>query len=139
MVGGLRAYFASRGGATVELGKIGDSQYSYPVLLPGGQPGTLLIHKAQGHLPITELQAFLDEWLKTRPGARIDYVHGEGELMRLARHEGCFCFLLPPLEKDALFPAVARGEVLPRKAFSMGRPQDKRYYMEARRIVNPIA
>jgi hypothetical protein len=30
---------------------------------------------------------------------------------------------------------VARGELLPRKAFSLGHAQDKRYYLECRRIV----
>lgn len=36
--------------------------------------------------------------------------------------------------KEELFPTVIHDGVLPRKTFSMGRAQDKRFYLEARRI-----
>ena len=36
--------------------------------------------------------------------------------------------------KEQLFPTVMADGVLPRKTFSMGEAQDKRYYLEARRI-----
>ena len=32
-------------------------------------------------------------------------------------------------------PAVRQGGALPRKTFSMGEPDEKRYYMECRKIV----
>ena len=41
---------------------------------------------------------------------------------------------LPAFEKSALFPTVARRGVLPRKAFSLGEAEEKRFYLEARRI-----
>ena len=37
--------------------------------------------------------------------------------------------------KDQLFKTVMADGVLPRKTFSMGHAQDKRYYVEARKIV----
>ena len=43
-------------------------------------------------------------------------------------------FLLPPMNKRALFPTVIREGALPRKTFSMGEPHDKRFYLEARKI-----
>ena len=43
-------------------------------------------------------------------------------------------FLLPAMEKNKLFPTVIRDGVLPRKTFSMGEAQDKRFYLEARKI-----
>jgi hypothetical protein len=43
-------------------------------------------------------------------------------------------FLLPALDKGALFPAVIRDGLLPRKTFSLGRANDKRFYLEARKI-----
>ena len=39
------------------------------------------------------------------------------------------------MDKALLFPAVAKNGPLPRKTFSMGEANEKRYYMEARKIV----
>ena len=39
------------------------------------------------------------------------------------------------MEKSQLFRGVIADGVLPRKTFSMGHAQDKRYYIEARKIV----
>jgi hypothetical protein len=39
------------------------------------------------------------------------------------------------MSKHALFETVIRDGVLPRKTFSMGEAHEKRYYMEARRIL----
>ena len=44
-------------------------------------------------------------------------------------------FLLPAMGKEQLFKTVMADGVLPRKTFSMGHAQDKRYYIEARKIV----
>ena len=38
------------------------------------------------------------------------------------------------MTKDALFPTVMFDGALPRKTFSMGHAEDKRYYMECRKI-----
>ena len=46
-------------------------------------------------------------------------------------------FLVFDVETLLLFPAVAKNGPLPRKTFSMGEANEKRYYMEARLIVNP--
>ena len=43
-------------------------------------------------------------------------------------------FLLQPFEKSDLFKGIVMGGVLPRKTFSMGHAEEKRYYIECRRI-----
>ena len=48
--------------------------------------------------------------------------------------EDAVAFLLPPMGKEKLFPTVIHNGVLPRKTFSVGEAQDKRFYLEARRI-----
>ena len=48
--------------------------------------------------------------------------------------EGAVGLLLPALEKGDLFRGVVLGGVLPRKTFSMGHAEEKRYYIECRRI-----
>jgi hypothetical protein len=43
-------------------------------------------------------------------------------------------FLLPVLSKHDLFKTIILEGVLPRKAFSMGHAEEKRYYVECRKI-----
>ena len=38
------------------------------------------------------------------------------------------------MAKEELFLSVIRDGALPRKTFSMGEAQDKRFYLEARKI-----
>ena len=64
----------------------------------------------------------------------IDYIHGDDVAQSLGSQPGNLSFLLPPMGKDQLFRTVMADGVLPRKTFSMGEAQDKRYYLEARRI-----
>ena len=94
--------------------------------------GERLLH-VSGSLPIARLQAFLDAWLAENAGS-LDYIHGEEALRGLAARAGSVGFLLPAMDKEALFPAIEAGELLPRKTFSMGSAREKRYYLEARRI-----
>ncbi len=73
--------------------------------------------------------------LAQNPGARIDYIHGEDVTRALAAQPGNLGFLLPAMGKEELFPTVIFDGVLPRKTFSMGEARDKRFYLEARRIL----
>ena len=93
----------------------------------------LSLDRARGELAVAVLQEFLDRWLAENAG-KIDYIHGEDEIARLASAEDAVGFLLPPMEKHSLFRGVIAGGVLPRKTFSMGHAREKRYYLEGRRI-----
>ena len=99
----------------------------------GSRRETLRLDRSRGELAVAVLQAFLDDWLADHPG-QIDYIHGDDEVCSLARQEGAVGFLLPPMEKHALFRGVISGGVLPRKTFSMGHAREKRYYLEGRKI-----
>ena len=77
---------------------------------------------------------FLDDYCKRHPEVEIDYIHGDDVARSLGSQPGNLSFLLPPMGKDQLFRTVMADGVLPRKTFSMGEAQDKRYYLEARRI-----
>lgn len=81
---------------------------------------------------VLSISPFLDEWLPA--GAAVDYIHGDETLERLAARQGYVGIKLKGIPKDALFPSLAGGKVLPRKAFSMGDAEEKRYYLECRRI-----
>ena len=64
----------------------------------------------------------------------VDYIHGEDVVRALAEKEDTIGFLLPAMEKSQLFPTVVYDGALPRKTFSMGEANEKRYYLECRRI-----
>lgn len=82
---------------------------------------------------IADIQNALDEYAKTTPIV-IDYVHGDASVLEAAKREGALAILMPCIAKDGLFDYTVRRGVLPRKSFSMGNAEDKRYYCEARKI-----
>ncbi|MBQ1537559.1 MAG: DUF1015 domain-containing protein [Ruminococcus sp.] len=85
-------------------------------------------------LTVGTLQNFLDKWCSDN-GAGIDYIHGTEVVEKLSKDNGSLGFLLPDMGKEELFPTVIADGALPRKTFSMGHARDKRYYIEARKIV----
>ncbi len=95
--------------------------------------GTLWIKNPKSNIPVGSLQLFLDEYLKNHEG-KIDYVHGEEVTKELGHKAGNVGFILEAMSKNELFKTVTLDGALPRKTFSMGHSNDKRYYLEARKI-----
>jgi len=87
----------------------------------------------QVQLAVGTLQNFIDSYLKDH-GGEVDYIHGDQVTRDLGSQKGNMGFLLPAMGKEQLFKTVMADGVLPRKTFSMGHAQDKRYYLEARKI-----
>jgi hypothetical protein len=98
-----------------------------------GKQGTVRLKVKPGQLPLSVMQSFLDEYLSGNAG-QIDYIHGDDALQELAQVTGSIGFLLPAIDKDSFFRGISVDGVLPRKTFSMGHAQEKRYYLEARKI-----
>ena len=86
-------------------------------------------------LAVGTVQQFLDSYLADKPDAVIDYIHDEEELLSLCANGKTSGFLYGCMGKSELFDAIEKEGVLPRKTFSMGSARDKRYYTEARKIV----
>ncbi len=104
-------------------------------LLCGGKEETVAIPAPEKQLPVGTVQVFLDEYLKNHPGVHVDYIHGTDTVRRLvAEGKDNVGFLFAGMEKDELFRTVIYDGALPRKTFSMGRAQDKRFYLECRAI-----
>ena len=95
--------------------------------------GAITVPHPDTALPVATLQTFLDRWLSIHKG-RIDYIHGADVARSLADQPGNLAFLLPAMGKEELFPTVLHDGALPRKTFSMGEAQDKRFYLEGRKI-----
>jgi uncharacterized protein (DUF1015 family) len=101
--------------------------------------GRIELNKPQHDLVSVTLTKALDALLKELPRAEIDYIHGDDAFHALSREHGCLGFMMMPMKKEKLFAAVEEYGVLPRKAFSLGTAEEKRYYFECRLLVNADA
>ena len=109
--------------------------------MPSGGSGRAVIvidgKRGAVHFPenIPEGIRALDEYITTfitTHGGSVDYVHGADEVAALSG-DGVG-ILLPAISKNDLFRLVIEGGNLPRKTFSMGDGDEKRYYIEAKAI-----
>ena len=98
-----------------------------------GGAGYLNVPNPRVQLAVGTLQNFLDAYLKEN-GGEVDYIHGDKVTDELGSKPGNIGFKLPAMGKDQLFKTVIADGVLPRKTFSMGHAEDKRYYVEGRKI-----
>jgi len=99
-----------------------------------GRHGVLRVAQPALTLEVATLQNFLDDYLQSHPSVRIDYIHGDDAVTRLGGRSRAMGFYLPAISKHDLFRTIVRDGALPRKTFSMGEADEKRFYLEARRI-----
>lgn len=98
-----------------------------------GNEGTVYVTDAPSNLPVGTLQKFLDEYLSAN-GGEIDYIHGDDVVRQLTSEKNTIGFMVDRMEKNDLFTTVIKDGALPRKTFSMGEAQDKRFYLECKKI-----
>jgi hypothetical protein len=122
-------YAADRG---MSLHPAGEG-HRYTVVSADGEE-TVAVASPEGAIPCETIQRYLDVFLARHPETEIDYIHGEASLRALAQKPDTVGFLLPEIDKHSFFADVERLGVLPRKTFSMGEADEKRFYMEAKRI-----
>ena len=106
-----------------------DNGGQHIVFVADGKKTDLYIAKMSSPLAVGTLQKYLDSLTY-----EVDYIHGEDVVEKLSSGEGAVGFLLPKPEKSSLFETVIKDGALPRKTFSMGEANEKRYYMEAKKI-----
>ncbi|MBR5960149.1 MAG: DUF1015 domain-containing protein [Clostridia bacterium] len=109
------------------------SDHRFTVVSADGEE-TVAVLNPEGAIPCETIQKFLDDFLSRHPEAGIDFIHGEGSLRALAAKPETVGFLLPDINKHSFFKDVEKLGVLPRKTFSMGEADEKRFYMEAKKI-----
>ena len=123
-----QAYAAARG-MTLDAAE----GHAFTVVSADGDTA-VTVGNPEGAIPCETVQKFLDDFLARHPKAEIDYIHGEQSLRTLAAAPGAVGFLLPEIDKKSFFSDVKKLGVLPRKTFSMGEADEKRFYMEAKEI-----
>lgn len=107
--------------------------HTFPIIL-GGRFGVCTVEGPEYTLTVATLQVFLDHYLQENPTARIDYIHGEKAVTDLGSRTGCVGFYLPAISKHDLFKTIVLDGALPRKTFSLGEADEKRFYLECRKI-----
>lgn len=97
--------------------------------------GLIRFSNPRAKLAAGTIQEILDAHLARHKQTVIDYIHGTESLATLAKKPGNFGLYLPPIDKGSFFATVIKDGVMPRKTFSMGEAPEKRFYIEARRII----
>ena len=98
-----------------------------------GQSGSVGVRASCIGDMLEVLQEFIDEYI-IGVGGKVDYIHGEETVRRLAQGDRRLGLILPAMDKSELFGTVAAKGAFPKKSFSVGHARDKRYYLECREI-----
>jgi hypothetical protein len=86
----------------------------------------------EASIPAGTLQAVIDALVTA--GYEVDYIHGTEATSALGRRGANLGLFLPAIPKNSFFASIVSDGALPRKTFSLGEADEKRYYLEARRI-----
>jgi hypothetical protein len=96
----------------------------------GEKHGVIRINPTHS-LPVGTLQEFLEFYTD----GNVNYVHGEANTDLLCSEKGKLGLYLPQFPKDEFFKTIIVHGILPKKAFSIGESDDKRFYLEARKLI----
>ena len=104
-----------------------------------GEQKYILLKTGIKELAVARLQPEIDAFLKSATkidgeSPEIDYIHGSEEVLKLGERENSVGILLPPIAKDSFFETINGRGPLPRKSFSMGEADEKRFYLECRKL-----
>jgi hypothetical protein len=88
----------------------------------------------ESELEAERLHAYLDPWLKKNPHT-LDYIHGDEAYCDLTKNEKNCGIYLPAIDKGDFFTLIDKKGSMPRKTFSLGEAEEKRYYLESSKIV----
>ena len=99
----------------------------------GEKTGSLKIEISDTGYQTGTVQKFLDRY-ENKYGCDLDYIHDLENLIVLSKKENTIGFELEPLENSSFFKTIEENGVYVRKTFSIGESDDKRFYLEGRRI-----
>ena len=121
-----KEYFKDSG---IEINGDTNGRQSFTVVCEGNEDVTVSLSNPPHTLAVGSVQMMIDSL-----GLECDYIHGEDSVRNLAT-KGTTGVLVPAISKDTFFGTVEKEGVFPRKTFSMGEAFEKRFYLEAKKIV----
>jgi len=121
-----------------EAVKKSSADFGFAFIDKAGSQKYILLSTTIKELAVSRLQPLIDDFLKAQATsnskAEIDYIHGAEEVFRLGAQANSTGILLPPIAKDSFFETINGRGPLPRKSFSMGEADEKRFYLECRKL-----
>ncbi len=90
--------------------------------------GMLVFENPTHDLEVETLDEIIDNY-------SVEYEHDPEVVEKLVKKQGNIGFFLPPLKKSKFFSLIKKKGILPKKSFSLGKENEKRYYIEARKII----
>lgn len=111
-----------------------DGEYSYSVEFVSKEKSGNILLRSACHIESGAVTEFLEDFI-SKHGGKIDYIHGDDTARAFGREEGNAAFMVRCLAKEELFATVNKFGPLPKKTFSMGNAEEKRFYTEARKLV----
>ena len=127
-----RAFEAVDASGTGALSSAGAHRFAF---VSEGRTGIISFKEPKARLAVATIQERIDAYRKGHPEVGIDYIHGTASTEALGQKKGNLGLYLPPVDKASFFSVVIRDGAMPRKTFSMGEAPEKRFYVEARKIV----
>ena len=112
----------------------GTANFQSIEVVAGKKSHTVAVPHPSSQLAVGTVQDFLDKYERSHAGVTVDYIHGKDAVTELAQKPGTIALIYDGMTKDMLFKTVICDGALPRKTFSMGHSDDKRFYLECRRI-----
>lgn len=90
--------------------------------------GVLVFDKPEHDLEVETLDWIIDG------NYEVEYEHDPEVVEKLGKESQSIGFFLPSLKRNEFFALIKKKGILPKKSFSLGKENEKRYYIEARRI-----
>ena len=90
--------------------------------------GVLILDDPAHDLEVETLEEIIDDYV-------VEYEHDPEVVEKLGKEPQSIGFFLPSLKRSEFFALIKKKGILPRKSFSLGKENEKRYYIEARRIM----
>ena len=109
-----------------------DRGHQLRLVTAGGERSVLVTGRTIGEV-IAAAEDFCRSYTGTH-GGKVDYIHNDDTALGMGRTPGNAALLLPRMEKSELFSSVRASGPFPKKSFSIGHAEDKRYYLECRKI-----
>ncbi len=101
-------------------------------VMSGNRLAAVSVNSPKFNLAVATIQTFLDGYIDENK-VEIDFIHDTASVMDFSKDCNTG-LLLPPIDKSGFFKTIIHEGTLPRKAFSMGHADEKRFYLEARKI-----
>jgi len=102
-------------------------------IISNGKYLLVTINNITSNIACGTIQNILDLFIE-KNNSEIDFIHDLDSLVNLVKNSENIGLLLPPIDKSIFFKTIIKEGTLPRKTFSMGHADEKRFYLESRKI-----